>query len=181
MIDEEDPKQASRFISPKIQEQLVIDIKKKSKPFWERDLKCYISFLYNIERSKYGYDRIEAPREIPKNLVFTESYENKNNKAKSWSNASKCSFIIAPLGFGLDTHRAWEGLMMGSIPIVKKSKLDYLYEDLPVLIVKEWSDINMTFLHDTIHDFKDKHKKGIYNYDKLLLSYWIAKIKNSNH
>ena len=48
MIDEEDPKQASRFISPKIQEQLVIDIEKKSKPFWERDLKCYISFLYSF-------------------------------------------------------------------------------------------------------------------------------------
>jgi len=176
MIDEEDPKEAHRFKAPILQEKMVTDIRDKSKPFWERNIKCYISFLYNIKRSKYGYDRIGAYYTIPKNLTYVESKENKDNKETSFTNASKYAFIISPLGFGLDAHRTWEGLMLGCIPIVRTSPLDHLYDDLPILIVKEWSDIDNELLVKVINDFKEKHKKGKFNYDKILLKYWVDKI-----
>ena len=176
MMDEEDPKNAHLFNAPILHEKMVTDIRDKSKPFWERDIKCYISFLYNIKRSKYGYDRIGAYYMIPKNLTYVESKENKENKKASFTNASKCAFIISPLGFGLDAHRTWEGLMLGCIPIVRTSPLDHLYDDLPILIVKEWSDINYYLLETVINDFKEKHEKGKFNYDKLLLKYWVDKI-----
>ena len=178
MIDEEDPKEAHRFKAPILQEKMVIDIRDKSKPFWKRDIKCYISFIYNIERSKYGYDRIGAYYTIPTNLTYVESKANKDNKEASFTNASKCAFIISPLGFGLDAHRTWEGLMLGCIPIVRTSALDHLYDDLPILIVKEWSDINYYLLEKVINDFKEKHEKGKFNYDKILLKYWVDKINS---
>ncbi|CAK9049128.1 unnamed protein product [Durusdinium trenchii] len=40
------------------------------------------------------------------------------------------SFVAAPWGHGLDTHRVWEALMMGSVPVVLSSPLDVLYEQL---------------------------------------------------
>jgi len=59
--------------------------------------------------------------------------------------------------------------VLGCISIVKTSGLDSLYTDLPVLIVKEWTDINEELLQDTISYFKNKQ----FNYARLLLSYWM--------
>src|SRR6185437_6783751 len=50
-------------------------------------------------------------------------------------------FHIAVTGNGLDTHRLWEVLYLGSVPIVMTSVLDKLYENLPVLIVQSWHQV----------------------------------------
>ena len=87
---------------------------------------------------------------------------------------TKYSFVLSPHGNGLDCHRTWEALVLGCIPVVKTSSLDKLYDDLPVLIVNNWYDIDEELLKNTIENFKDKK----FNYDKLKLDYWINKIKN---
>ena len=55
-------------------------------------------------------------------------------------------FVLSPRGNGLDSHRTWEALLMGAIPIVRTSDLDPMYKDLPVVIVQEWEEINLDFL-----------------------------------
>ena len=47
-------------------------------------------------------------------------------------------FVLCPEGNGIDTHRLWECLYMGTIPIVKANKNVRFYEDLPILMVNEW-------------------------------------------
>ena len=90
---------------------------------------------------------------------------------KTWENQISYSFVLSPHGNGLDCHRTWEALVLGCIPIVKKSEIDALYEDLPVLIVNNWSDLNQDLLNNTIEQFKNK----TFNYNKLSLKYWINK------
>ena len=85
---------------------------------------------------------------------------------------SKYAFVLSPLGNGLDCHRTWEALVLGAIPIVKSGPLDPLYSDLPVLIVQEWSDVTPELLQATIENFKQRD----FNYAKLDLNYWAAKI-----
>jgi hypothetical protein len=58
----------------------------------------------------------------------------------SFTNQIKYAFVISPHGNGLDCHRTWEALCLGCIVIVKKSPIDTLYTDLPVLIIDNWSD-----------------------------------------
>ena len=87
-------------------------------------------------------------------------------------------FIISPHGNGLDCHRTWEALCLGCIPIVKTSVLDTLFYDLPVLIVNEWSDVSLELLNTTISNYKTKHISKQFKYDKLLLHYWMDKIKS---
>jgi len=58
-----------------------------------------------------------------------------------WGNYTRYRFALSPFGHGMDTHRTWELLFFGAIPIVKTSSLDVLYEGLPVIIVQEYSDI----------------------------------------
>ena len=53
-------------------------------------------------------------------------------------------FTVSPLGNGVDCHRTWESLLFGTIPIVRKGPLDYLYAcyDYPIVIVNDWNEIH---------------------------------------
>ena len=84
----------------------------------------------------------------------------------------KYKYVISPHGNGLDCHRTWESLALGCIPIIKTSPLDRMFEGLPVLIVKNWSDITQELLNTF-------EPSG--NLDKLRLNYWnelLGKYKN---
>jgi len=159
--------------SPVKQEEQLIYFKEKSLPFWERTNKCYSNFHFSMN-AKYGFDRMEAIQQINRKLVFYEP--NPVRRTLSWERQTDFAFVLSPHGNGYDCHRLWEALVLGCIPIVKTSVLDGLYEDLPVLIVKEWSDVTKELLENTIEAFKTKHKANEFNYDKLTLKYWVDKI-----
>ncbi len=50
--------------------------------------------------------------------------------------------MSSPVGNGRDCHRTWELLFFGVVPIVRTSTLDALYDNLPVIIVSEWSAVS---------------------------------------
>lgn len=59
----------------------------------------------------------------------------------TWRQYMKHQFVLSMPGNGLDCHRTWEILFFGSVPIVKRSPLDAMYNNLPVIIVDDWNDI----------------------------------------
>lgn len=163
--------------SPKAQEKLLQEIKDSSKPFAERKLMCYANFNSKNDTTdkKFGYDRKHAVEQIQKDLI--DYQEEKVTRSDTWRRQAQYAFVISPHGNGLDCHRQWEALCLGCIPIVVTSPIDVLYKDLPVLIVQKWSDITQQLLQDTVNKFKDM----TFNYDKLLLSYWVDKINSYKH
>ena len=90
---------------------------------------------------------------------------------------SSSKFVLSPPGRGLDCFRTWEAMLMGSIPIVKSSIIDSLYEDLPVLIVKDWKDITEDFL---IKKYEEMCKKE-YKLEKLYADYWFDQINSQKN
>lgn len=84
----------------------------------------------------------------------------------------KYKFILSPEGAGIDCHRTWEALIIGCIPIVKKSLLNELYEDLPIIIVNDWDELNVDFLNKKYNEIIENKKNNKYNYNKLYLNYW---------
>ena len=82
------------------------------------------------------------------------------------------SFVLSPYGNGFDCHRTWEALCLGSIPIMKAPHFRLLFQDLPVLNVSDWDEINEDLLRKTLDVFKQRQ----FNYEKLKLSYWTAQI-----
>jgi hypothetical protein len=157
------------IMSSQNQEYILEQIKNNGKQFHERELKCYINFLGTLGRRK---DRKDAFENINRELVELEKVGV--IRTQSWINQTKCAFVVSPHGNGMDCHRTWEALILGCIPIVKKSAIDELYEELPVLIINDWNEITKELLEKTIEDFK--HKK--FNYEKLTLQYWIKRIHN---
>ena len=158
-------------MSPLKQEEMLKNIISSNKPFYERYIKCYSNFHFSMN-TLFGYDRKDALNQTPHNLVFYEP--NTISREQSWKNQSEYAFVISPHGNGLDCHRTWEALVLGCIPIVKTSDIDSLYYELPVLIVKNWTDITYELLENTILKFKYTY----FNYDKLTLKYYVNKFKS---
>ena len=89
----------------------------------------------------------------------------------------KYMFTVCVHGGGLDVNpKLWEALLIGVIPILKENKpYTDLYKtlDFPVVIVKEWEQVNLTNLllwSKKYRYFTEKRKQMLY---QLSLQYWI--------
>ena len=84
-------------------------------------------------------------------------------------------FVLSPRGAGVDCHRTWETLLMGSYPIIKSSFLDSLFEGLPVVIIKDWNCITPEFLAEKFAEFSAQE----WNRERLFAPYWVDIIANA--
>jgi hypothetical protein len=84
-------------------------------------------------------------------------------------------FVISPEGNGVQTHRPWEVLYMGSIPIERRNVNNMFYEDLPICLVEDWDQVTEEFLLNWLIENQDRQ----WNMEKLKFSYWKEKICTS--
>ena len=90
---------------------------------------------------------------------------------------NKYNFALSPRGGGLDCHRTWELFLAGVIVITKTSTLDEMYtkNNLPVVILKDWSELNDN-LENKMKEWYTEHihKTEIDNiYERLTFNYWL--------
>jgi hypothetical protein len=89
-------------------------------------------------------------------------------------NLNNSTFCVCPDGNGIDTHRLWEALYVGCIPIVEDSINVRFYEELPIFICDDFTDIT----YDSLKYVKQKMMEKINDMNMQMLSfdYWKAKI-----
>jgi hypothetical protein len=75
---------------------------------------------------------------------------------------------------GLDCHRTWEALALGHIVLVPSSSLDGLYFDLPVVVLKNWSEITPKNLERWL----SLYSNGGATHEKLRSSYWVNEMRS---
>ena len=148
--------------SPIEQERILVNIKQQSTYISKRINKILVNFVLN---DRFG-QRQDCLKQIPKNLLSI--HNNDLKRTDTWKLTSQFAFVLSPYGNGMDCHRTWEAIILGSIPIIKSKEFKLLFDDLPVLNVEKFTDINQKLLDDTIEKFKDR----TFNYDKLTLDYW---------
>lgn len=84
------------------------------------------------------------------------------------------SFVLCPEGNGIDTHRLWETLYMGGIPIILSNPvLDPLIKDLPVVSLSSWNELSDRSRMETQWG---KIRERTWNYSKLKFSFWEKRI-----
>jgi len=154
---------------PKDQEGILINLRQQMAPFYERNPIIYVNFT--PINDKFG-QRKTAFEQIPNDLLFIN--QNFTKRTENWKNITQNTFVLSPFGMGMDCHRTWEALCLGAIPIVKAPNFQKMFEDLPVLIVNEWSEITQELLDKTIKEFKTREFK----YEKLTLQYWVKMIND---
>lgn len=83
-------------------------------------------------------------------------------------------FVICPRGNGFDTHRMWEALYLGSIPIcVSNPVVDYFAKYLPICAVKSWNHVTPDFLE---LEYERIMECDTWNMDMMKLGWWKEKI-----
>ena len=70
----------------------------------------------------------------------------------------------------MDTHRTWEALMVGTIPIVVSSPLNSLFDDMPVLVVDSFEALTEEVLSQVYEMFHEPQRE--YSFEKLFMDYW---------
>ena len=84
-------------------------------------------------------------------------------------------FILSPWGNGVDTHRFWEALYSGSIPVTEFHQTYATSDNLPALFVDDINDIE----HEMLLDYLDLYRNKKFNFNKLDISYWMNKINKN--
>jgi hypothetical protein len=88
----------------------------------------------------------------------------------------KChKFVLCPRGNGVDTHRLWEALYMGCIPIVQRDIAMEDFYDMPICFIDSWDEVTEQFLESAENNVKN------HNTEKLKMSYWIHRILSYSH
>jgi hypothetical protein len=87
-------------------------------------------------------------------------------------------FVAAPPGNGLDTHRAWEAMYLGCIPIVLRSHMTEYYEQigLPIWVIDSYSDLVRFGEAELLEKFKVLSKR--FKSEALTSMYWERQIRD---
>lgn len=124
----------------------------------------------------FGETRTEIFEKIKNNanIYFLDKALPRNNL---WDLKRKYTFSICPIGNGMDTHRVWEDLYLGVIPIVRSTPLDKLYQMFPIVIIKNWDEITFENMKKWKLELLPKFQDPEVNL-KMQQSYWIGVIKD---
>jgi hypothetical protein len=132
----------------------LVDILANPKVPGEKTTLCLVNFLVETnggERQR-AVDRFSSESwatvdksylnyGLSKATVFTIP-ETIQKRLDYYSILKKTKFVVCPPGRGVDTHRVYETLFFGGIPIIKTSFLDPMYEKLGgCWIVNDWTDV----------------------------------------
>ncbi|AGE55825.1 exostosin [Acanthocystis turfacea Chlorella virus MN0810.1] len=77
-------------------------------------------------------------------------------------------FCICPRGNGVDSHRLWECLYLGTIPICVKDVALEQFSNLPILFVNTWDEVTP----DLLVNVYDKFESITWDTRQLYMSYW---------
>ena len=97
-------------------------------------------------------ERTDAAREL-RGCPLVSVLKTRLPKRKLLARVADARFALSPAGNGVDCHRTWEVMAVGTIPIVKRKGLaiDALYAHRPVLLVDAWAQVcNASFLDEAV-------------------------------
>jgi len=147
-------------LSPQTQEETLKSILSKAKKTRDRKKMAYCNWHFELDRG----DRKQCFNSTPKEICFYEPY--RIIRKKVWENQSKYAFCLSPEGAGLDCHRTYEAIFLGSVPIIRKNCLSKMFSNLPIVLVDNYKDISRSFLSDQLGVILEKK----YDFSSLMMA-----------
>lgn len=141
-----------------------------SRPFCKRLNKTFSYYHFQMFE-RHNRDRYLANDSL-KNKKYNIFLDKRRDRDTTWKLCTIYKYIISPHGNGLDCHRTYEAMCLGCIPVVKTSTLDWIYRDMPVIILNNWKELTLENL-DKIAKIKIENSR-----EKLMLKYWVEFIDN---
>ncbi len=155
-------------LEPNFQEGQVHTIADQAPPYAQRDQNVFTHFTVNTNptvRSEW--------LEYLKSQNFSEAPEGTIARTELWRKMASSQFVASPPGGGMDCHRTWEALVLGSVPIVQHfAPMAPLFEDLPVWQVKSVREVTPDSLRRKSEEVSRKIDNDEYDFDKLTVGWW---------
>ena len=147
--------------------------------FYEHFLDEELDRLNKIEKIYVNF-RVNTNRKVRQNILNNlESKEfcNIDNHSDDLphyiSSIASHKFVACPEGNGIDTHRLWETIYAGSIPILKNHISLKTLEELPVIFIDDFQNIDFDYI------LKENDKLSKKNFDKLTIEFWLNEINKN--
>lgn len=102
--------------------------------------------------------------------ITREAHNGASGKGAYVDSLYSHHFVFCPPGNGEDTHRMWEALYCGAIPVVRESPAMHNFRDLPILFVPRLDSLSEQFLRDQLAAWSQR----CFSRDKLRIDYWKA-------
>lgn len=98
--------------------------------------------LFGFTPSTNRTKREEALASLRRSPVADE-IRTRINPKEHLALLNEYKFVAAPEGNGVDTHRAWEALIVGTIPVTTSNAVVEHFKSIgmPVLIISKWEDV----------------------------------------
>ncbi|MEO6609811.1 MAG: hypothetical protein ABIN69_15220 [Aestuariivirga sp.] len=93
-----------------------------------------------------------------------------------WRHYGAHPFVISPTGWGIDCHRTWEALLLGSIVITRHVPIAPLFEGLAIWQINEWSELRDTKQVELQFKRLSPLTSADYVWCRLKATKWIEKI-----
>lgn len=90
---------------------------------------------------------------------------------------SRHPYVISPPGAGPDCHRHWEAILLGSIPIVKRSRATDVLKGLPCLRVDNWGEVTEERLRKELPRLQQLFNSPAM--EIIWFDYWEKRIKEA--
>jgi hypothetical protein len=135
------------------------------------DLFAASSFVYNLNDDPSPERREEREKrdnpeyfyeKIPESVIYNKTLESR--------------YALCPRGCGMDTHRFYECIYLGCIPIVVRTHtvFDRLYAAFPCLVVERWADVTEELLDQSypgcfsrMREFHAKYPRFLTDLDSI--------------
>ena len=91
------------------------------------------------------------------------------NNEEYFNKIAMFPFVFCPWGNGFDSHRIWESLSAGSIPITKAHITFEQYKDVPIVLVDDYKDITQDYLLS----LQETSLAKKFNNNELYVDHWI--------
>jgi hypothetical protein len=113
----------------------------------KKNLKTEAYYFYFSVNTNIS-ERQECKQALESKLTFERP---KNNFEEYLEHLSKHKYAICPPGNGIDSHRIWECLYLGVIPIVKRSVFtELLSKEYTCIILDSWNDFDSRIINTYI-------------------------------
>jgi hypothetical protein len=140
-----------------------MDVHTNDDPMYQPHKRIRSSFLPLILRVKHEIDKSSGNNSMS-NIDFSLYAKELLSTSHVWS----------PPGRGIDSHRTWEALLGGAIPIVLDSPMRSAYHGLNVLSLRDFGELNI----DTVTESAAKLAVTPVNiFSPVFCFYWIQEIE----
>jgi hypothetical protein len=147
----------------------ISEARRQSRP---REKWLYVNFRPETNPAVRG-PVFEMFRSRNEDWVTFQPPQNRGSNGGFLNAIMEHRFVLCPPGNGVDTHRMWEVLLAGSIPVVLRSQAMKPFESLPILFVDDYREVTQAFLQNALTRIRIPEETP----EMLFADYWGKKIQ----